>query len=54
MSENRPAVIPMERVSRTYHSGAIAFEALREIDLTIRSPARWSPSSARPAPASRP
>jgi putative ABC transport system ATP-binding protein len=37
MSENRPAVISMQQVSKTYHSGAISFEALREIDLTIRS-----------------
>jgi putative ABC transport system ATP-binding protein len=37
MSENGHPVIRMEAVGKTYRSGAIEFEALRGIDLTIRS-----------------
>jgi putative ABC transport system ATP-binding protein len=37
MSENGRAVIRMEAVGKTYRSGTIEFEALRGIDLTIRS-----------------
>jgi putative ABC transport system ATP-binding protein len=37
MSENGRPVIRMDGVGKTYRSGAIEFEALRGIDLTIRS-----------------
>lgn len=35
MNENQSPIISMRKVSKTYHSGAISFEALREVDLMI-------------------